>query len=427
MQNRVLIIGAGAAGLVAGIIAARNNASVIILEHNDKIGKKILATGNGKCNFTNVNQDLSNYHSSNKDFVGKVLSKCGYEQTVDFFQKLGVVVKNKNGYLYPASGQASAIVEVLELELRHLGVTVNYNINVEKVQKKGRQFIAYSDNGKIFVGDSLVLATGSKAASKLGSDGSGYDFARYFSHNIITPVPSLVQLRAENYTVPIKGSRNKKAKIFKNNQFLDEWNGIRVDGKVTIYADEKLMAFDTGELQLTDYGISGIPVFQVSRYASIALASNKSVAARLDFMPEVSSKNLLDILEKRSEDNSYKDMSELFIGMFNKKLIPIFLERANIDSRELWRELPILKKESLISCIKDFKLEIIETNPFENAQVCAGGVDTCEINYETLESLKTQGLYIVGELLDVDGCCGGYNLQWAWSTGMIAGENAAKK
>lgn len=403
--RKIIIIGGGASGMAAGVMAARAGADVVILEQKERLGKKILSTGNGKCNFTNTNMKASYFRGEDTSIVSKVLEQFGAEDTVRFFQELGIVPKNRQGYLYPKSEQAAAVADVLIMELKRLHVEIRLSTKVLGIEKR-RDFLVKTSEGNLR-GDAVILATGGKASPALGSDGSGYAFAKSFGHSISPVVPALVQLHG-------------KGTFFKNVA------GVRVNAEVSIYVDGRRLAYDTGELQLTNYGISGIPVFQVSRYAALALQEKAVPTAVLDFMPEYSVESLCSFFENRKELNPVKTAEEFLVGMFNKKLIPILLRasgiRGNIPVKNL--EEPQLKR--LASKCKTFEVEITAANPFEQAQVCAGGVRTSEIHDTTMESRIVENLYITGELLDIDGICGGYNLQWAWSTGVLAGKSAAK-
>lgn len=239
-SKKIVVIGGGASGLVAGIIAGRNGADVLILEHKEKVGKKILATGNGRCNFTNEYMTESCFRSENKERVGTVLNKFGTQETLCFFETLGILPKNKNGYYYPKSNQAAAILDVLNMELKRQRVEIICNSHVTKITK-AKQFKIVSSTG-IYMADSVILATGGKAAASLGSDGSGYSLVKEFCHTIAPVVPALVQLHG-------------------NGTFFKQIAGVRADAKISLYVDNRLCGEDTGEVQFTDYGISGIPVF----------------------------------------------------------------------------------------------------------------------------------------------------------------------
>lgn len=407
MKKRdVIIVGGGASGLVAAISAAREGANVTIIEQKDQLGKKILSTGNGRCNLTNEYMDTTCFRGDNTSIVPEVLKQFGYPETIAFFEELGVVLRERQGYIYPFSDQATTILEVLIMEIERLDVKVLFGQKVQKILRDEDKFIIHTNQATITC-DAVILATGGKAAPVLGSDGSGYTLAKAFGHHLSQVVPALVQL---------KGKGN----------FYKQISGVRTQAKVSLYVDNEYIAEDTGELQLTNYGISGIPVFQISRYAAKALSENKFVKAEVDFMPTMSDDTFRTFLQERLENHGYKEAQHFLVGVFHKKLIGLLLKASAIDYNNLMKEVPQEKLDKLVSVCKHFKIEIQGTNDFEQAQVCAGGVHTTEICPQTMESLYTKELYLTGELLDIDGICGGYNLQWAWSTGYIAGKHAAK-
>ena len=412
MKKSVYVVGGGAAGIMAAITAAREGANVSILEHNDRIGKKILSTGNGRCNYTNVYQAPEHYRSDNVDFPWKVIEKYTAEQAVSEFRDLGILEKVKNGGVYPFSEQATAVLDVLRTEVERLRIQVITNVHVHGIrpQKNGYRILATlkeENKEKTFFADSIVLATGSKAASKLGSDGSGYDLAKSLGHKIVPVVPALVQLKCkENYFKSI--------------------TGVRLQGKVTLYVNGEKKSEDTGELQLTAYGISGIPVFQISRYAGRAIYEKKRVTAQLDIMPVMDLEELTTYLSDRAKKRPQKDMEMFLVGMIHKKVASVILKNAGIPLKKLVKELSSKEIVSLAKAMKYWEVTVVDTNPFEQAQICAGGVDTREISVNTMESKGMPGIYFAGELVDVDGICGGYNLQWAWSSGYLAGKEAAR-
>lgn len=404
-MRHVAVIGGGAAGMMAAITSAREGARVTILEHKERIGKKILSTGNGRCNFTNTYQTPACYRSDNRDFAWNIIQKFNVEKTISFFKELGIYPKDRNGYLYPYSDQAAAILEVLQIEVAKLDICVMTEINVLDIQpvKKG---IRITTDKKTITTDSVILACGSKAAPVTGSDGSGYQLAKLFGHRIVPVLPALVQLRCAE-------------------KFYKSISGVRVQGIVEIYADDIFLASDTGEIQLTNYGISGIPVFQVSRYAAKALYKKQSVTAVLNFMPDMNKEEFLLFLQERITLCPYKTLDEFFTGVFPKKLCELWIRLSRLPKEMRVSDLSGEQLEKLVLLIQHLRTHITETNSFEQAQICCGGVDTTEINPDTLESNYVPGIYFAGELLDVDGICGGYNLQWAWSSGFVAGKEAA--
>ncbi|MCI9378487.1 MAG: aminoacetone oxidase family FAD-binding enzyme [Eubacterium sp.] len=404
-MKKVLIIGGGASGMAAAIAAARNGASVTILEHMDRIGKKILSTGNGKCNYTNHRQGLRFYRGENPAFVLPVFRQFGFEETVAFFRELGIYPKERDGYFYPASGQAASVLDALRMELRRLRLQVVTGCNLTSVQKEGAFFKAVAGT-KAYYADCCIFACGGMAFPKSGSDGSAFSFIRQFGHTFVQVVPALVQLKASQ-------------------PFFKSIAGVRTDASVKLYVEQKLVCEDRGEVQLTDCGISGIPVFQVSRYAAKALGRGERVHAALDFVPFLGNGDLFWEVKGRFMRGDGKTAEEALVGLFSKKLIPVFLKQNGIILKGDAAAVPEGKLRALCGYLKEAWVDIIGTKGFEAAQVSAGGIDTREICAETMESVLEPGLYFAGEVVDVDGMCGGYNLQWAWSSGYVAGSHAA--
>ena len=407
VKRKVLIIGGGASGLMAAIMAAREGAEVTILEHMDRVGKKILSTGNGRCNLTNLSLKPEHYRSSQKLFPMKVLDRFSVWDTLSFFDGIGIITRNRNGYIYPNSDQAASVLDALRFETEHLGIKTVLSCQIRSAKKtKNGSFLVESDQGT-YQGDCLILATGSKAASVSGSDGSGYELAKAFGHTIIKPLPALVQLRC-------KGT------------FFKQLAGVRCEAVVRLVSNGKTLAADEGEVQLTDYGISGIPTFQVSRYASQALDAGRRVNAVLDFFPSKSMEDTRAMLKQRKSMLGYRPSGEFLNGVLNKKLAAVLLKQAGIQLDRSCAQIKDSQLESLTMQIKKFEVPVTATNSFEQAQVCCGGVDTRELRPDTMESKLVKHLFLVGELTDVDGICGGYNLQWAWSTGAVAGTTAGR-
>lgn len=399
-MKEVVIIGAGPSGLTAAITAARNGKQVTILEKNSKCGKKLLITGNGRCNFWNIDQSLSHYHSSESKLIKNFITEERKESVLNFFKSLGIIFKIKNGYYYPFSNQAFTVQNALLLECKKLNVEIINDIAVEKIIKKDNFII--NPNKENIKAKNIIIATGSKAAPKTGSDGKGYEIAKSFNHNIITPLPSLVQL---------KGNEN----FFKN------WSGIRAEVKVSLLIDNNFVKSETGEIQLTNYGVSGICIFNLSGKAAKALNQNKDVAISINFIPfEDNPKEFLKTINK----NTYhKTISELLEGFMHYKLVDIILKKAHIKRDLILNTLTLTELNNLIKTLTDFQIKITATHSLDHAEVCSGGVPLNEINSQTLESLKVKNLYFVGELIDIDGDCGGYNLGWAWISGIVAGKS----
>ncbi len=402
-----MIIGGGAAGLLTAIRAAERGLSVCVIEQMAKIGKKILATGNGRCNMTNLSVKEQDYRGDDPQFAYDVLEKFSVKETLDFFESIGIVWKEENGYVYPRSEQATSVVSALELKLQSLGVDIFCDQKVVSLQKEGDIFICETEQKERFLAYQCVIATGGKAQPKLGSDGKGYELAKQFGHTVTVVVPALTGLHTSH-----KG--------------IKQWAGVRAKGGISCLVDGAVVMEEEGEIQFTNYGISGVPTFQISRYATKMLQKGRKVEVMINFYREKSFVEFLNLLEKLSNCCDYKNIRELLEGIFSKKLVPIFLQEANIKETLHCKEMTKEQRNRLCFIIQNFKIPIVGFNSFEQCQVCAGGVVTKEICRNTMESLKIKNLYFVGEVVDIDGTCGGYNLQWAWTSGYLAGNSVQK-
>lgn len=398
---KIGIIGGGASGLVAAIFSKTNNNEVIIFERNNLCGKKILATGNGRCNYWNSDQDLLHYQSTNDEVVKKVINNNVDKQVLEFFNKIGIVPKIKNGYYYPFSNQASTIKNALINEVDRLGIKVLNNFLVQNITAGNNKFTVSSEDKTVTV-DKLIIATGSYASPKSGSDGWGYSILKELGHSIIKPLPSLVQLKT-------------------NGNFLKLWSGVRTDAKVSLYEDDKFIREESGELQLTNYGISGICVFNLSNHVSRGLDNNKKEEICINFMPFIEEDNISWFIDQTNLTN--KNIKQLLLSILNEKIVEIIFKESKLNSNKLFTELNNVERNKLIDYCTNFKLTVIGTNSFDEAQVCSGGVSLEEIDLSTMESKIIKNLYVIGELLDITGDCGGYNLGIAWRTGIIAGNS----
>lgn len=392
--------------MTAAISAARQGAEVIILEHMDRVGKKILSTGNGKCNYTNKKQGLRYYRGENPAFVLPVLEQFGFKETISFFRELGIVPKERDGYFYPASGQASSVLDVLRMELRRLSVEIRTQTALISVRKRKNDFEIKTNQGTLFA-DRCIFACGGRAFPKSGSDGSAFPYIEKLGHTFTDMVPALVQMKAKQ-------------------SYFKSVAGIRAEISIQLYINRHMVCQDRGEIQLTKDGISGIPAFQVSRFAAKALQNGQTVQAVLDFVPYLSKEELYLELKERFLRKDGKTAEEALIGFFSKKLIPVFLKENRIAAHETAEKISPSKLKTLSEYLKHVTIDLTDTEGFEKAQTSAGGVNTAEINSETLESYLVPGLYFAGEVIDIDGMCGGYNLQWAWSSGYVAGMHAAE-
>ena len=387
MKNNVAVIGGGASGILAAIFAARKGASVTILEKNPRIGKKILATGNGRCNFTNVNACSKDYNS---DFVQYALEKFTPADVINFFKEAGLLSRTEaEGRVYPLSGQATAVLDVLRLELERLSVKVLAEFDVGKIEKKCDLFEISSQNQRLKA-NKVIIATGGMASPKSGSDGKGYELLKAFGHKTTKLIPSLVQLKTEKSV-----------------------GGVRAYGKVTTQNGIS----ETGEIQFNNYGISGIPVFGIAKYVK------KGENVFLDLLPDYTEEEVFGILKTRPKQT----METYLIGILNKALGQFLLKECGISP--LSKMSDTLRDDEMMRIakkIKSWRFDVTGTMPWENAQVTSGGIERSEIDEKTMESKLVKGLYVTGELLDVDGPCGGYNLHWAWASGKLAGSEAAR-
>lgn len=390
--------------MTAAIFAARNGASTAIIEGNDTLGKKILATGNGKCNFTNEVTDESCYYGAPFSFVETVRKRFSEKDAVRFFETLGVVAYAKNGYYYPRTQQASTISEALQSELRRLGTDVFLQTRVRGIQREKDCFMV-KGNEESFYAKKVILALGGRASKIKGSNGDGYYYAQQLGHTVTPLVPALVSLHTDN-------------------PYIKKMAGVRCEAKVSVLVEDEPIRSEFGELQLTADGISGIVVFQLSRIAAMALQENKRIEAVIDFVPELSEKRLRQWLELRLQMTKEEPPASSLIGVVHEKIIAGLLEANSITKR---KDFDSTKRiDSLISDLKAFRISITDTNGFQNAQITAGGIAATDIHPTTMESKVVPGLFFAGEIVDVDGICGGYNLQWAWASGAVAGYHAAR-
>lgn len=403
---KIAIVGGGASGLMAAYTAAGSGAAVTVYEKNDRVGKKLLSTGNGKCNFSNLEMDETHYYSDNTEFIKAVLARFGAVDIVRFFESAGMLSKDKNGYLYPYSEQASTVLDTFRILMKERNVRVRTGEMVTGIVGMRDEKIKVCTAEGTEVYDKVILACGGKAAPKTGSDGNGYELLRKLGHTIHKTVPALVQLQVKE-------------------DFMKAISGVRAECKLTLFVDGKKQASERGEIQFTDYGISGIVTFQISRIAAYALSENRQVHVSVDFLPNQTPEELENFIRaKKSNAGKEVTCEEFITGLLNKKLMMKFLSLLNISPAAKVSVLDEKAIKRLADICKDFKLTVKGTNSFEQAQVTAGGIPLKEVT-ENLESRILKNCFITGELLDVDGKCGGYNLQWAWATGYIAGKEAA--
>lgn len=393
----VCVIGGGASGTICAIRLARRGINVKILEKNSNILKKVLLTGNGKCNYFNSDININHYRSSNIDFLDKIFNKNNINNVLDFFDSIGVIPRIKNGYYYPYSNTSTTIKNLLLIECKRLNIEIINDILVTDIIKNNKFII--KSNKEDIICDKVVLALGSSASIK--DKYNGYSLLSKLGHKIIKPLPALVML---------EGMSN----------YYKDWAGIRIDANVSLYENNKYITREFGEVQLTNYGVSGICVMNLSGRVSRIIDNGNKSCLRINFIPNI--ENVYEYLEDRNKRLSHLSIIELLESIINYKLLYVILKICKIDSNLKWNELDDSKKRLLVEYLTNFRFDIKDTKGFEFAQVVSGGVSLECIN-EKFESKVVKDLYILGELLDVDGDCGGYNLGFAFISGLIVGDN----
>lgn len=405
----VVVVGGGASGIMAAITARELGANVTILEKNPRLGKKILVTGNGRCNLTNVNTCSTCYHGADTAFVAGILSQFDVKQTIKFFEKLGISHKVEDeGKVFPMSDQASSVLDVLRYQVEQTGINVIYEARVSVIRKKNKdRFELKLADGNSIEGDRVVLAAGGKAMPVTGSNGDGFQLAQKLGHTIQEVFPALVPLKLEG-------------------RFFKSITGVKIIGTAEVLDGNRPAASDRGDILFTNYGISGPPVLQISRKAGELLRKGRDAVLRVIMFDNMSKESLEGLLAKRFHYAAGKTVEFSLVGLINKRLIPVLLKETGISNINApVEELSAGEREKILDILTDWRFRITGTTSWPNAQVTAGGVDTREVDKDTLESKIVSGLFFAGEVLDVDGACGGYNLQWAWSSGFVAGHNAA--
>lgn len=391
---RIIVIGGGASGIVASIFAKRDNNEVIVLERNSKCLKKLLITGNGKCNFFNDDFSFEHYYSDSKNL--SFINDSNKRKVLDFFSSIGVVPRIKNGYYYPNSNQSYSVYNSLLKEASLRGVEIKNDVKVLNIVKKNNSFIVSTNNGDFFC-DKVIVSTGGKSYPKTGSEGDGYIFGKSFGHKIVPVYPSLVGLVS-------------------NNKFFKDLSGVRCDACVSLGSKSEI-----GEVQFTDYGLSGICIFNLSNIASRIGNCSVKINFLYNFVNNYSDFcKLFDDINKCVVGRS---ITELLEGYLNYKIVNVILKLCKINSDRSWNSLSGDEKKSLFSTLTSFNVDVIGTKGFDVAQVSLGGISLDDIDIRSFESMIVSGLYFTGEVLDVTGDCGGFNLGFAFLSGMIAGKS----
>ena len=397
-MKKLAIIGAGASGLCAAIEAKKANPDIdiTIFERMQKSGKKILATGNGRCNFTNADLSLNHFYG-NDDFLKSILSS-EFSDIKDFFKNLGVLSYEEDGRIYPRSQQASTIKEALLKAVENENITIKTDSHISRIQKAGNGFIV---NDEYF--DGVILCGGGKAASVHGSDGSCYNLAKAFGHTSTPLYPALCGLIISD-------------------KDLNLLKGVRAESEAKLYSGNNLLGKEAGEIQFTDKAISGIPIMNLSHLCE----NRKNLKINLDLCPEITEEDLLNHIKNGVSNSPNIEFETILNGIVNLKLGFAVMNRSGIKPQSKCKSLKDFQLKEVVNQLKNFEINIKSAKGFENAQVTKGGIKTNEVSSVTMMSKKATALFICGEILDIHGDCGGYNLHLAFTTGRIAGNNAGK-
>ena len=400
----IAIIGGGASGMAAALAAAENpNVQVLLLERQARLGKKLLATGNGRCNLTNLHAKDRGYHGNDAEFARYAIAQFDPQETLAWFKGMGLfTVAEESGRVYPYSDQANSVVDSLRFALEKPNITVKTGCEVTKIKRSSGGFVLETAEETITC-DKLIVACGGLAGTKLGGSMAGYKLLSKLGHHCTRLRPTLVQLKSSwGGVVGLKG--------------------VRANCRAEILRDGELFAASCGELQFTEYGVSGPVIFEISR--DVCQGSGRWLC-RLDFLPDVTEQELLTELQRRR--NTTLPAEELLTGILHNRLGRVLTKAAGIAANREMMQLTDGELLAVCQSVKGFELELTEPLGMDSAQVTAGGIVTDEFDRNTMESRLIPGLYACGEILDIDGDCGGYNLQWAWSSGRLAGRNAGKE
>lgn len=400
-MKKIVIIGGGASGLMAAYTALKNGAKVIIIEKKDRTGTKILATGNGHCNYTNDFFNNECYYGENSNFLEQAFKQFDNKSTVDFFEENGILSRCKNGYIYPYNMEAASVVNMFRTVLSIDKLDIMTETTVESISKSGDKWYILTDKGRI-TADAVIISCGSNASQKKDLNSQIIKQIIALGHSFIPQKPALTYFKVKEEEIKLA-------------------SGVRFPVNVKLISEQNIIAEETGELQITSRGISGICIFQLSRFVS--KSGKKDFKIAIDFMPDYSREDINSIVYRKI--NSGIDIEEMFNGILPKKLIIALAKMVDLKIAK-----PLINQKKQLSefvlTIKNCILNITGTGDVSESQCLTGGVDVNEIDSSTMESKINKGLYFSGEIIDIDGKCGGYNLQWAWTSGYIAGNNASK-
>ncbi len=385
--------------MAAALSAAKQGNQVVLLERQNRVGRKLLATGNGRCNLTNANIDISRYHGQQPALVQSVLSKFDQSKTLELFSSMGLITTTEDsGRVYPLSDQAGSVVDVMRFAMDAAGVKVVTGCQVTAIYPVDSGFEVVSDIGR-YEAHKVIICCGGMAGTKLGGVKLGYELLKSLGHGITKLYPSLVQLKTDD-------------------TFVRSLKGVRADAYVRLYRGDSLLAESAGEVQFTEYGASGPAVFEISRAASV---NKGGLSIHFDLLRNLDVQDVSAMIEERIRTMPELTVENLLTGMLHNRLGRMVLRYAGFDLNRPVAQLSPGDIAAIGAAVKDFSLPVIDTLSFDSAQVTAGGARTDQFDPDTLESLLVPGIYAAGEVLDVDGDCGGFNLQWAWASGYVAG------
>lgn len=408
---KIGIIGGGPAGMLLSVLIKKQKPDfeVNLYERNERVGKKLLATGNGRCNYTNVSLEANNFHSENSDFPMEVVSKFNNQDAIELLKTLGIYpISEADGRVFPLSLQGSSVLDFLRLAMERYEVNVILEEKIDRVRKVGESFVL--EGKKNYKADKVVVATGGMALPSSGSDGIGYRIAKDFGHRIIEPGPTIVQLESDY----------KRIKALK---------GVRINTWASLYIDKKKIDEKFADVLFTDYGLSGPAIMDLSRKSIAALNQNKKVEISINLIG-LPKDEVKQMIKDRAENLEGISLENFLLGIVNKKLIISVVNQYKLlYNRDYEEQIRCTTNfvNAMTEILTDFRMNISGYKGFAFAQATTGGVDTREIDPMSLESKKVKGLYFIGEVLDVDGDCGGYNLQWAWSSSYIAAKNILER
>lgn len=421
----IIIIGGGASGMMAAIQASRLKRRVVLIEKNAELGRKILATGNGRCNLTNKFAESNRYHGGETKFIEQVLKQFNQFETMKFFENLGLVLKEENlGRIFPRTDEAKTVVEALVYELQKNKVEIILNDQARRIEKiddynsnKVEKFKVTLQSNKVICAKKLVITTGGLAAPHLGTSGDAYFWLKNLGHTITPLFPALTPLETKE-------------------TWVKEVQGLKIEAKISTSIDGKMVCEKVGDALFTHFGISGPAAMaqagaiedNIGRAPTDGRSSDRSVGdvkIHIDLFPQISEKELNTKIEKIIDTNGAKQIKNTLAGLISSNLAPIILNNLNINPEKKSAEISKIDRAKIAQNLKNIELTVTAVRPFREAQVTHGGVSLAEIDAHTLGSKIVPGLYLAGEILNVDGDSGGFNLQWAWASGFIAGKSAA--